>query len=53
VTSWHDNTSANPSNPDPDQWVGYGIARWMKCGHAWMNVTYISEEDYNEWAGGA
>ncbi len=22
VTAWHDNTSNNPNNPDPDQWVG-------------------------------
>src|SRR6185295_3760502 len=24
VSSWYDNTKANKSNPDPDQWVGYG-----------------------------
>ena len=22
VTAWYDNTTANPNNPDPDQWVG-------------------------------
>jgi hypothetical protein len=21
-----------------------------EMGHAWMNVTYISDEDYNAWA---
>jgi hypothetical protein len=24
VTAYYDNTRANKSNPDPDQWVGYG-----------------------------
>jgi hypothetical protein len=50
VTSWHDNTTANPNNPDPDQWVGYGDRTVDEMCHAWMNVTYISEEDYQEWA---
>jgi mono/diheme cytochrome c family protein len=50
VTAWHDNTSANPNNPDPDQWVGYGDRTVDEMAHAWVNVTYISEEDYSEWA---
>ena len=50
VTAWHDNTTANPNNPDPDQWVGYGDRTVDEMCHAWMNVTYISEEDYQEWA---
>jgi hypothetical protein len=50
VTAWHDNTSANPNNPDPDQWVGYGDRTVDEMAHAWMNVTYISDEDYNQWA---
>jgi len=50
VTSWHDNTTANPNNPDHDQWVGYGDRTVDEMCHAWMNVTYISEEDYKEWA---
>jgi hypothetical protein len=50
VTAWHDNTTANPNNPDPDQWVGYGDRTVDEMNHAWMNVTYISEEDYKEWA---
>ena len=24
ITAWHDNTSANKANPDPNQWVGWG-----------------------------
>jgi hypothetical protein len=50
VTAWYDNTRANPNNPNPDQWVGFGDRTVDEMGHAWMNVTYISDEDYNEWA---
>jgi hypothetical protein len=49
VTAWHDNTRANPNNPDPDQWVGYGDRTVDEMAHAWVNVTYISDADYNEW----
>jgi hypothetical protein len=50
VTAWYDNTHANPNNPDPDQWVGYGDRTVDEMGHAWMNVTYLSDEEYNAWA---
>ena len=33
-------------NPDSDQWVGFGDRTVDEMGHAWMNVTYISDEDY-------
>ena len=46
VTAWYDNTRANPNNPDPDQWVGHGDRTVDEMGHAWMNVTYLSDEDY-------
>ncbi len=49
VTAWHDNTRANPNNPDPDQWVGFGDRTVDEMAHAWVNVTYISEQDYNDW----
>jgi hypothetical protein len=50
VTAWYDNTRANPNNPDPDQWVGFGDRTVDEMGHAWMNVTYLSEEEYAAWA---
>jgi hypothetical protein len=50
VTAWYDNTRANPNNPDPDQWVGFGDRTVDEMGHAWMNVTYMSDEDYTAWA---
>jgi len=49
VTAWHDNTAANPNNPDPNQWVGWGDRTIDEMAHAWVNVTYITEEDYKQW----
>ena len=49
VTAWHDNTAANPNNPDPDQWVGWGDRTVDEMAHAWVNVTYITEQDYQDW----
>ena len=49
VTAWHDNTATNPNNPDPNQWVGWGDRTVDEMAHAWVNVTYISEEDYQQW----
>jgi hypothetical protein len=50
VTAWYDNTRANRNNPDPDQWVGFGDRTVDEMGHAWMNVTYVSDDDYTAWA---
>ena len=46
ITAWHDNTSAKKSNPDPTQWVGYGDRTVDEMAHAWVNVTYMSDEEY-------
>jgi hypothetical protein len=46
VTAWHDNTPGNKNNPDPTQWVGGGDRSVDEMAHAWVNVTYLSEEDY-------
>jgi len=50
VTAWHDNTASNKNNPDPNQWVGWGDRTVDEMAHAWVNVTYISEEDYQDYA---
>ena len=47
VSAWYDNTRANKNNPDPDQWVGYGDRTVDEMAHAWINVVYLSEEEYN------
>jgi hypothetical protein len=46
VTAWYDNTRSNKNNPEPDQWVGFGDRTVDEMGHAWINVTYLSDEDY-------
>lgn len=46
VTAWYDNTVANKNNPDPNQWVGFGDRTVDEMGHAWINVTYLSDADY-------
>jgi hypothetical protein len=46
VTAWYDNTKANKNNPDPDQWVGYGDRTVDEMAHAWMNVTYLNDDEY-------
>jgi hypothetical protein len=46
ITAWHDNTPANKSNPDPAQWVGHGDRTVDEMAHAWVNVTYMPDEDF-------
>jgi hypothetical protein len=48
VTAFYDNTKANKDNPDPDQWVGYGDRTVDEMAHAWMNVVYLTDEEYKE-----
>jgi hypothetical protein len=49
VTAYYDNTRNNKSNPDPDQWVGYGDRTVDEMAHAWMNVVYLTDAEYQEW----
>ncbi len=46
VTAWHDNTSAKKSNPDPNQWVGWGDRTVDEMAHAWINIVYMKDDDY-------
>jgi hypothetical protein len=48
VSAWYDNTRNNKFNPDPDQWVGYGDRTVDEMAHAWMNVVYLTDEEYRE-----
>ena len=50
LSAWHDNTAANPNNPDPNQWVGWGDRTIDEMAHAWVNVTNLTEEEYKQWA---
>jgi hypothetical protein len=47
-TAWHDNTRANLNNPDPEQWVGWGDRTVDEMAHAWVDVTYLEQEDYDK-----
>ena len=49
VTAFYDNTSNNKNNPDPNQWVGYGDRTVDEMAHAWMNVYYLSDEEYADY----
>ena len=46
VSAWYDNTKNNPNNPDPDQWVGYGDRTVDEMAHAWMNLVYLTDDEY-------
>jgi hypothetical protein len=46
LIAWYDNTRGNKSNPDPDQWVGWGDRTIDEMGHTWLNITYFSDEDF-------
>jgi hypothetical protein len=47
-TAWHDNTPQNRNNPDPDQWVGWGDRTVDEMAHAWVDVTYLEQEEFDK-----
>jgi len=47
-TAWHDNTAANPNNPDPRQWVGWGDRTVDEMAHAWVDVTYLEPAELDK-----
>ncbi|MGE3509597.1 MAG: cytochrome c [Vicinamibacterales bacterium] len=48
VSAYYDNTTNNKNNPDPNQWVGYGDRTVDEMAHAWMNVYYLTDDEYKE-----
>jgi hypothetical protein len=46
VTGYYDNSAANKSNPDPNQWVGLGSRTADEMSHAWIAVTHLDDEGY-------
>jgi mono/diheme cytochrome c family protein len=48
LKGWYDNTENNKYNPDPDQWVGIGDRTADEMSHAWIAVTHLDEEGYQE-----
>lgn len=48
TTAWHDNTAEHPSNPDPNQWVGWGDRTVDEMAHNWVDITYLDPESYEQ-----
>jgi hypothetical protein len=46
ITSWYDNTRANKNNPIRISGWAAGDRTVDEMGHAWVNITYMSDEDY-------
>ena len=47
ITAWHDNTSAKSSNPNPNTWVGGGGRTVDEMAHAWVDVTYLDQAEFD------
>jgi len=48
IKQWYDNTADNPNNPDPDQWVVGGSRTGDEMSHAWIAVTHLDEEGFDQ-----
>ncbi|CAE7874939.1 unnamed protein product [Symbiodinium microadriaticum] len=48
IRAWYDNTADNPMNPDPDQWVGAGQRTTDEMSHAWIAVSHLDQEAYDQ-----
>ncbi|MBZ5609192.1 MAG: hypothetical protein LAP38_13095 [Acidobacteriia bacterium] len=46
TTTWHDNSSKNPFNPDSRNWVGFGNRTTDDMSRAWLNFYYLSDEEF-------
>lgn len=42
-TTWYDNSSANPGNPDPDRAVPWGLQSWDEMLYGAFSYTYTDE----------
>ena len=45
---WHDNTAANPFNPDPDAQITYGQRTVDEMASAWISWYYMSDDDFKK-----
>ncbi|MEX0619394.1 MAG: hypothetical protein WDZ76_02110 [Pseudohongiellaceae bacterium] len=50
IKQWYDNTADNPNNPDPEQWVVGGSRTADEMTHAWLAITHLDEEGYEQLA---
>ena len=45
-TSVFDNSTANPLNPDPEQWVVFGRRGVDEMSHMWVGITELEQEEF-------
>ena len=43
----HDNTSANPRNPDPNMWAGFGERSVDDMVQVWLDMVYLDDPEFN------
>jgi hypothetical protein len=48
IISWHDNSTANRHNPDPQNWVGYGDRTIDEMGFSWIGWIDLTPEEYEK-----
>ena len=48
LKQWYDNTADNPNKPDPDMWVMGGSRTGDEMTHAWLAVTHLDDEGYEQ-----
>ncbi len=48
LISWYDNSENNRYNPDPRNWIGFGNRSMDEMSHTWMNIFYLSEEEFEQ-----
>jgi hypothetical protein len=48
ITGWHDNTTNNRWNPNPKNWVGGGARSIDEMSFAWVTITYLAEDDFQQ-----
>ena len=46
IKQWYDNTTDNPNNPDPDQWVTWGQRTGDEMSPAWIAITHLDQESF-------
>ena len=45
---WHDNTAANPFNPDPDAQITYGQRTIDEMSSAWISWYFMSDTEFKK-----
>ena len=44
----HDITAANPRNPDPAMWAGFGERSVDDMLQVWLNIVYLDDADFHQ-----